>query len=136
MRKQTLLFMLVAVFGLGLIAAGCGSSNSSTSSTAATSATTDTTASSTDSTSTDTSSTTSTSSSSGTSPDDVYNACIDVVKGTAAEAAGTTACQQAKDAFQQCEDQAGSLSGDSGAQAEQICQDAADKAISTLKAAG
>lgn len=137
MRKQTLLILLVAVFGVGLVAAGCGSSSDTTSSTEATSSTTatDTTSSTaTDSTSSDTTSSSTTAS--GTTPDDIYNACIDLVQGTPAEAAGTTACQQAKDAFQQCEDQANSLSSDQQATALDICQQAADKAMQTLKSAG
>ena len=44
-------------------------------------------------------------------------------------------CQQARDSFQQCLDQASSA-GDASDQALKICQDAADQAIQSLQAAG
>jgi hypothetical protein len=71
---------------------------------------------------------------SGATPDDVYNACIDAIKGTAAEAAGQQACSQARDAFEQCTTQASNApEGTARDQALKACQDAADRATSALK---
>lgn len=124
--------VLIAVLALGAIAAGCGGddSTSSSSTTEATSSDTSTTE---DSTSSDTTS----ADTSSSTPDDVYNACLDVIKGTAAEAAGETACAQARDAFENCTSQAESApEGDSRDLAIQACQDAADQATQALQAAG
>ena len=129
--------VLIAVLALGAIAAGCGGddSTSSSSTTEATSSDTSTTE---DSTSSDaTSSDTTSSDTSSSTPDDVYNACLDVIKGTAAEAAGETACAQARDAFENCTSQAESApEGDARDLAIQACQDAADQATQALPAAG
>jgi hypothetical protein len=113
------LLALTAVIVSGLIA-GCGSSDSSsTSSTAATGGSASTTSAST----------------SGSTPDDVYNACIDALSGTAAESTGKTACAQARTAFQQCSEQAGNLpDGSQRDTAVQACQDAADKTTAALNA--
>ena len=56
----------------------------------------------------------------------VYNACVDAIEGTAAEAAGETAGAQARDAFEQCAAQAEALPEDNSARddAIAICQDA------------
>ena len=73
---------------------------------------------------------------SGATPDDVYNACIDAIKGTAAESAGQQACSQARDAFQQCTTQASNQpEGTARDTAIKACQTAADKATSALKSA-
>ena len=60
-----------------------------------------------------------------------------MIKGTPAEAAGQTACEQARSAFEQCQKQAQAI-GDSSAQntAVQACQDAADQTVAGLQAAG
>jgi hypothetical protein len=119
---------ITAVLAMGLIAAGCGSSSDSTS-TSSTAATTESS-----STSADTSTT---SSSGGATPDDVYNACIDAIKGTAAEAAGQSACEQARTAFEQCTTAAeNSPAGSAQDTAVQLCQDAADAATQQLQQAG
>src|SRR5580765_5052267 len=97
MRKGTLLVTFAVLVSFGLFA-GCGGDDSSdSSSTAATTTTEDTSSGGT--------------SSGGATPDDVYNACIDAISGTPAEAAGKAGCQAAKDAFEQCTQQASSLSG-------------------------
>jgi hypothetical protein len=137
MRKRNFTFLLLAVLACGLIAAGCGSDDSTSSTTATeTTATESTTDATTDESTTD-ESTTETTSSGETSPDDVYQACEDLIKGTAAETAAQPGCEQARDAFQQCQDQANAI--DDSATKDQalgICQDAADKALKTLQAAG
>lgn len=125
--------VLVAVLAFGLIGAGCGD-DEDTASTAA-----DTTA--TEATSTEPSTTEDSTTSSDTggesSPDDVYNACLDVIEGTPAEAAGQTACEQARAAFEQCTKQAEATpEGDARDLAIQACQDAADQATQALQASG
>jgi hypothetical protein len=130
MRNLKGLAALVAVLAIGMLAAGCGGDDDTTSTvTAAEDAST---------TSTEATSTTeeSTTEASGSTPDDVYNACIDVIEGTPAEEASKPACEQARDAFQQCIDQADAAGGDAGDTAAQLCQDAADQTIDTLKTAG
>ena len=121
MHNSKWLFALAALIAVGLVT-GCGGTDDNSSSTAAT----------------DTSSTSSTTSSTpeGSTPDDVYNACIDAIKGTAAESAGQQACSQARDAFQQCTTQASNApEGTARDTAIKACQDAADKATSALKSA-
>jgi hypothetical protein len=129
MRTHKGIVALAAVLALGLIAAGCGGGDdTSTVTIAPGSSTTSTSGSSTTSTSTSTTS--------GATPQDVYDSCIDVIKGTPAEATGQTACQQAKDAFEQCAQQAQSLSGSAQDTAIQACQSAANQTVDALKAAG
>ena len=127
MRNYQWLLAGLALVAAGLIA-GCGGSGSSTSTGAVTG-----TVSGPNGSATVTGTTTSVS---GATPDDVYNACLDAVKGTAAESAGQTACAQARDAFQQCTTQASNApEGTARDQALKACQDAADKATSALKSA-
>ena len=127
MINRNWLVALVAVVALALVA-GCGSSDSS--STTASSATSSSSGGG------GSSSTTSSSSSSGNqTPTDVYNACIDAISGTPAEAAGKPGCQAAENAFQQCSQQASSLSDAAKATALTACQAAANKAVAALKAA-
>ncbi len=126
MNIRNWLVALVAVAALALIA-GCGSDSSSSSSTPA---------STTSSSGSDSSSTSSSSSSGNQTPEDVYNACIDAISGTPAEAAGKPGCQAAENAFKQCADQAGSLSSTAKAAALTACQSAANKAVAALKSAG
>ena len=79
---------------------------------------------------------TTTSASGQATPTDVYNACLDAIKGTAAESAGQTACAQARDAFEQCTTQAANApEGTARDQALKACQDAANKATAALKSA-
>jgi hypothetical protein len=127
-----LVLLVVGLLACGAFAVGCGDDDDSTS-TAATPTDTSTTS---DDSGDDTS-TTSDDSGDSSTPDDVYNACLDVIKGTPAEAAGETACAQARDAFEQCASQADSID-DAGAHdtAVAACQDAADQAVAALQAAG
>jgi ABC-type phosphate transport system substrate-binding protein len=127
MNYRKWLAALIAVFALALVA-GCGSSDSSTSSTAASSGGTDTTA----ATDTTSSSGGSTDISGNATSEDVYNACEDAINNASEGQAG---CQAAKDAFDQCEQQASSLSGSSKGIAEKACQDAANKAVAALQSA-
>ena len=77
---------------------------------------------------------TTTSASSQATPDDVYNACLDAIKGTAAESAGQQACAQARDAFDQCTTQAQNApEGTARDTALKACQTAANKATAALK---
>jgi hypothetical protein len=128
MRNVKWLAALIAVLGVGMLAAGCGGDDDTTTVTSGSDTTAATTTEDTTSTSEDTGT-------SGSTPDDVYNACIDVIEGTAAEEASKPACEQARDAFQQCIDQANAAGGDAGDTAAQLCQDAADQTIDTLKTA-
>jgi hypothetical protein len=121
MRKGTLLVTFAVLVSFGLFAGCGGDDDSSSSSTAATT--------------TEESSGGGTSSG-GSTPDDVYNACLDAISGTPAEAAGKAGCQAAKDAFEQCTQQASSLSGSAKETAVNACQDAADKATAALKSGG
>ncbi len=115
MRKSNWLGVMVALLACGLIGIGCGGSGDST----------------TDNTGISPTSTT------GNSPEDVYNSCIDAIKGSPAESLGKTACEQAKNAFETCSDKAKDISNE-GAQlaALNACQKAADSAISALESAG
>jgi DNA-binding FadR family transcriptional regulator len=128
MRNVKWLAALIAVLGVGMLAAGCGGDDDTSTVTSGSDTTAATTTEDTTSTSEDTGT-------SGSTPDDVYNACIDVIEGTAAEEASKPACEQARDAFQQCIDQANAAGGDAGDTAAQLCQDAADQTIDTLKTA-
>jgi hypothetical protein len=130
MRNLKWLAALVAVLGVGLLATGCGGDDDTTTVTSGSDTSTEAT------TTEDSTSTSEDSGTSGSTPDDVYNACIDVIEGTPAENASTPACEQARDAFQQCLDQANAAGGDAGETAAQLCQDAADQTIDTLKTAG
>jgi cytoskeletal protein RodZ len=140
MRNRWIILM-VGLLACGLLAAGCGGDDSSTTPAATTEATTtsEDTSSTEATTSEDTSTTedsTSADTSGGTTPDDVYQACLDAISGTAAEDAAKPSCDQAKAAFEQCAQQAASAGGDAGDTATAICQSAADEAIKQLQAAG
>ena|SRR5689334_13688128 len=125
MRNYQWLLAGLALVAAGLIA-GCGGSSSTT-----TGAVTGTVSGPNGSATVTGSTTTSVS---GATPDDVYNACLDAIKGTAAESAGQTACQQAKTAFEQCTTQAENApEGTARNTAIKACQTAADKATSALK---
>lgn len=129
MKSSKWLFALMALLACGLIAAGCGDDDETTS--AAT--TEETSAEST----TEETTTEDTSDSDLSTPDDVYNACIDVIEGTAAESAGQTACEQARDAFEQCATQAEAQpEGEGRDLAIGACQQAAEQATEALQAAG
>jgi hypothetical protein len=131
MKSSKWLFALIALMACGLIAAGCGDDDETTS----TAATEETSAESTTAESTTEDSTTEDSGDSANA-EDVYNACIDVIEGTAAESAGQTACEQARDAFEQCATQAEATPEEGRDLAIQACQDAADQATEALQAAG
>lgn len=127
MRKAYLTLIVLGALALGVVAAGCGDDDE-TSPTEATTATTttatgDTTA----------EETTTTGSDEGASSEDVYNACIDAIEGTAAEEVGQTACEQARDAFDQCAKQAEKAGGQAATTALGICQQAADQAVESLE---
>ncbi len=131
MRKNAWILLVVGVLAVGVLAAGCGGSDDTS--------TTDVTVEDSDASTTvsgDETSMSTDDSSGSASADDVYNACIDAISGTPAEAAGETACAQARDAFEQCATQAESAGGDAGQTALGICQQAADQAVKSLQAAG
>jgi hypothetical protein len=65
--------------------------------------------------------------------DDVYNACIKAINGSAA---GKSGCTTAKNTFQQCASQAQAAGGLAEDSALQACQDAANQTVAALKAAG
>jgi hypothetical protein len=123
MRQQKWLAALAAVLAVGLLAAGCGGDDETTTVPAATTTEDETT-------------TSEDSGSEGSTPDDVYGACIDAVEGTPAEASGQQFCEQARNAFEQCQAQAEDLpSGSARDTAIQACQDAADQTVAGLQAA-
>ena len=119
MHNSKWLLALAALIAVGLLT-GCGGDDNSSSTAAS-----------------DTSSTSSTTSASteGSTPDDVYNACIDAISGTAAEDSAKPACEQARNAFEQCTTQAQSIGGSAGDTAVQACQDAADQTVAGLQSA-
>lgn len=136
MRKAHLTLIVSGALALGLLAAGCGGDEETATDAApaATTATGDTTT--TDTTATDDTTTGEATSTEGASSEDVYNACIDAIEGTAAEQAGEAACQQARDAFEQCAKQAEAAGGSAAETALGICQQAADQAVQSLQATG
>jgi hypothetical protein len=138
MRSKNLLFLLAVVLACGLLAAGCGDDDSTTSTAAETTAAETTTSEDADATTEETTTEDSGDSSGEVDSEGVYDACIDVIEGTAAESAGETTCAQARDAFEQCAEQAESLPEDNSARddAIAICQDAAEQAVKSLEAAG
>jgi hypothetical protein len=118
MKNYIWLSACVAIVAAALVA-GCGGGGSSTSAPAATAA----------------APTSTTEASGGATPDDVYQACLDAIEGTAAEQVGQTACAQARDAFEQCTTQAEDAQGSARETAIKTCQDAADKATAALQSA-
>lgn len=123
MQDRKWLIALTALTACGLIAAGCGSDDDET--TTATSGDTSTTE------------TTDSGDSTGSTPDDVYQACLDVIEGTPAESAGKTACEQAKNAFAQCTEQASNApEGTARDTAIEACQKAADATTAALNTDG
>ena len=106
----------------GVLIAGCGSSGGGTATVTTTAAGgTGTT-------------TTSTEASGQATPDAVYQACLNAVKGTAAESAGQNACANARDAFEQCTTQASNApAGTARDTALKACQAAANKTVAALK---
>ena len=128
MRNYQWLLAGLAVVAAGLIA-GCGGSSSSSSTGAVTGTVSGPNGSA-------TVTGTTTSASGQATPTDVYNACLDAIKGTAAESAGQQACSQARAAFEQCSTQASNApEGTARDQALKACQDAANKATAALKSA-
>ena len=113
MRNGKWLVLMAAVLACGLIAAGCGDDDDS-SSTVATPTEESTTEESTTADETTTEESDDSGDSTASTPDDIYNACMDVIEGTPAEAAGETACAQARDAFEQCAQQADAIDDDAG----------------------
>lgn len=131
MRKQVWILLIVGVFALGLVAAGCGGSDDTgtevtVEDTAAT--TEDTAATTSEDTDATTSEDTTTSGDSGVDTDAFLQECQDTVAGTVAESAGNDACQTAADALESCASQANSET------AIGVCQQIADQAVKSLQA--
>lgn len=118
-----MILFVIGLLSIGALAvAGCGDDDSTSDTTAtveSTEATTDATVTEGDA-------------AGGASPDDVYSDCTAAAEGTPAESTAETACGQARDAFQECIDQAATLDGDAKEQALAACQSAADQAIEQL----
>lgn len=71
----------------------------------------------------------------GATPDDVYQACLDALEGTAAEGGAQNACAQTRDAFEECTTQASNApEGTARDAALDACQEAADEATAALNA--
>lgn len=132
MRKQVWILLIVGVFALGLVAAGCGGSDDTGTEVTVedTAATTEDTAATTseDTDATTTSEDTTTSGDSGVDTDAFLQECQDTVAGTVAESAGNDACQTAADALESCASQANSET------AIGVCQQIADQAVKSLQA--
>jgi hypothetical protein len=75
------------------------------------------------------------SSSSGTNAtaDDVYNACVDAIKGSATP---KSTCASARNTFAQCASAAASAGGLAGDTALKVCQNAANQVVAGLKSGG
>jgi hypothetical protein len=126
MHKTKWLLALVALIAVGVMA-GCGSGSSTT---------TDEVTGTVSGPGGSATATVTNTSVSGATPDDVYQACLDAVSGTAAESAGQTACAQARDAFSQCMTQAQNApEGSAQSAALKACQEAANKATESLNSA-
>ena len=129
-RRQLIGFAAIAAVAL---TAGCGGGGGgSTTVTVSTPTATGSTP------TTSTTSTTSTSTEAGqATPDDVYRACVNAVKGSVSDSTVQTACAQARDAFQQCLQGAQNApEGTVRNQALRACQAAANKATAQLKSSG
>ncbi len=123
MRNFKWLLACFALLAAGLIA-GCGGSSSTTGAVTVSGP------------SGGSATVTTTSASGNATPDDVYNACLDAIQGTAGESAGQQACAQARDAFEQCTTQASKApEGTARDQALKACQTAANQATDALKSA-
>lgn len=131
MKNSKWMFLLLGVLASGLIAAGCGDDEEASSDAPATEATSEDTGSDTEATTDETSS----DDSGSVDSEGVYTACTDAIAGTPAEDAGQTACEQARDAFEQCASSSESVPDDQAEAALKVCQDAADQAIQALTAA-
>lgn len=124
MRTQRWMLALIGLLAVGLLAAGCGGDD-------------DETTSSESSTPTEMTNETTEATADGASAEDVYNACVDAVEGAGVEDQVMPQCEQARDAFEECANQAGNAGNDQAAElALQICQQAADQAVKSLEAAG
>jgi hypothetical protein len=68
-------------------------------------------------------------------PEEFYESCVEVVKGTPVEAAGEKTCEQARDVLEQCQAQAEKVpEGAARDTAITACADAADQTIEQLAA--
>jgi ABC-type phosphate transport system substrate-binding protein len=123
MKDHKRLLACLALVAAGLVAGCGGGDDTATAPTATAAGDTSTTS-------------TATEASGSATPDDVYQACLDAVEGTAAESAGQKACANARDAFEQCTTQASNApEGEARDAALKACQEAADKATAALNAA-
>lgn len=133
MRTHRWILALIGLLAVGLLATGCGGDDETTT-------TTDPAAAglseSTDSTAMTDSTVTTDSSDSGASAEDVYNACVDALKGVTNESIAGGQCETVRAAFEQCAKSA-AAGGDAGAEVGlQVCQQAADKAVDLMNTAG
>ena len=118
MKYKVAVVAVALVASLGLVA--CGSSDDTSSeATGSTQATTS------DSTSGGTSS-------GGATADDVFNACIDRIAGTAAEVTGRSECRETRRAFAKCAREAGNVGGSVGERALRVCKRVADRAVESI----
>lgn len=128
MKNYMWLSACLALVAAALVA-GCGGGGSSSTSAPATTAT--------GSASTSSSSTTeatTTEASGDSTPEDVYNACIDALSDVGNDQVVQQGCSQARDAFEQCSTQASNAPEGSAREAAlEACQDAANQTVAGLE---
>ena len=129
MKNYMWLSACLALVAAALVA-GCGGGDSSSTSAPATTAAG---SASTSSSSTTTEATT-TEASGDSTPEDVYNACIDALSDVGNDQVVQQGCSQARDAFEQCSTQASNAPEGSAREAAlKACQDAANQTVAGLE---
>jgi hypothetical protein len=121
MKNFIWLSACVAILAAALVA-GCGGGDSGTTPTSASDVTVTTS--------------TAAPTSGDSTPDDVYNACLDALKDVSNQQVVQQGCASARDAFEQCSTQASNApEGSARDAALKACQEAANKTVAGLESA-